>query len=222
MEIYCDRVRDLGEAFMSHGERDVNGLRTTSDVHRQMKSVSLEEIVVPANKQHSRGSSFCDPSADTMLEGGACHARRDTTGAPRRNTTSVGAPVLNNICPQAANLFGTTLYHLPLAEIDQRPPFPAHSIDRSHEQKASSHATSTAAGSAAATRVPAATVECGTPTPPWTSRFTKTCKGTSLSRLAWAVGDVSGFSQDGWLQVSWLGRQNSPRIGVKKGRDRPL
>ncbi len=41
LEIYCDRVRDLGEAFMSHGERNVNGLRTTSDVHRQMKSVRV-------------------------------------------------------------------------------------------------------------------------------------------------------------------------------------
>lgn len=39
LEIYCDRVRDLGEAFMSHG--DAHGLRTTSDVHQKMKSVRI-------------------------------------------------------------------------------------------------------------------------------------------------------------------------------------
>ncbi|CAM9956324.1 unnamed protein product, partial [Sphacelaria rigidula] len=39
LEIYCDQVRDLGEAYMSHGEREVDGLKTTSDIYRQMKSV---------------------------------------------------------------------------------------------------------------------------------------------------------------------------------------
>lgn len=37
LEIYCDRVRDLGEAYMPRG--DSHGLRTTSDVHQKMKSV---------------------------------------------------------------------------------------------------------------------------------------------------------------------------------------
>lgn len=40
LEIYCDRVRDLGEAFMSHGDAD-GLLRTTSDVHLKMKSVRV-------------------------------------------------------------------------------------------------------------------------------------------------------------------------------------
>lgn len=39
LEIYCDRVRDLGEAYMSHGEREIDGLKTTSDIYRRMKSV---------------------------------------------------------------------------------------------------------------------------------------------------------------------------------------
>lgn len=39
LEIYCDQVRDLGEAYMSHGEREVDGMKTTSDIYRQMKSV---------------------------------------------------------------------------------------------------------------------------------------------------------------------------------------
>lgn len=39
MEIYCDRVRDLGEAYMSQGERAVHGLKTTSDVYQKMKLV---------------------------------------------------------------------------------------------------------------------------------------------------------------------------------------
>ena len=39
MEIYCDRVRDLGEAFMSRGDADE--LRTTSDVHQKMKLVRI-------------------------------------------------------------------------------------------------------------------------------------------------------------------------------------
>lgn len=39
LEIYCDRVRDLGEAFMSNG--DEHGLRTTSDVHQKLKSVRI-------------------------------------------------------------------------------------------------------------------------------------------------------------------------------------
>lgn len=39
LEIYCDQVRDLGEAYMSHGERVVDGLKTTSDIYRQIKSV---------------------------------------------------------------------------------------------------------------------------------------------------------------------------------------
>lgn len=39
LEIYCDRVRDLGEAYMSHGEREVDGLKTTSDIYRRIKSV---------------------------------------------------------------------------------------------------------------------------------------------------------------------------------------
>lgn len=39
LEIYCDRVRDLGEAYMSQGERAVHGLKTTSDVHQKMKLV---------------------------------------------------------------------------------------------------------------------------------------------------------------------------------------
>lgn len=40
LEIYCDRVRDLGEAFMSHG--NARGLRTTSDVHQKMMSVRID------------------------------------------------------------------------------------------------------------------------------------------------------------------------------------
>lgn len=75
---------------------------------------------------------------------------------------------------------------------------------RSHEQKASSRATSTAAVSAAVTPVPAATAGCGTPTLPWTSRSTKTCKGTSSSRLAWAVGRRERFVP-GWVTRSTAG-----------------
>lgn len=41
LEIYCDRVRDLGQAFMSNGERNANGLKPTSDVHQQMKLVRV-------------------------------------------------------------------------------------------------------------------------------------------------------------------------------------
>ncbi|CAM9275507.1 unnamed protein product [Ectocarpus sp. 8 AP-2014] len=54
LEIYCDRVRDLGEAFMSQGHRKVEGLRTTSDVHQQMKS-SRAESFQPRNK-HGNGN----------------------------------------------------------------------------------------------------------------------------------------------------------------------
>ncbi|CAM9776279.1 unnamed protein product, partial [Hapterophycus canaliculatus] len=52
LEIYCDRVRDLGEAFMSHEDRKVDGLKTTSDVHEQMKS-SRAESFQPRNKPGS-------------------------------------------------------------------------------------------------------------------------------------------------------------------------
>ncbi|CAN0117052.1 unnamed protein product, partial [Ectocarpus sp. 4 AP-2014] len=52
LEIYCDRVRDLGEAFMSQGHRKVEGLRTTSDVHQQMKSFRAESFQ-PRNKHGS-------------------------------------------------------------------------------------------------------------------------------------------------------------------------
>lgn len=41
LEIYCDQVRDLGEAYMSHRERQVDGLKTTSDIYKQMKLVRL-------------------------------------------------------------------------------------------------------------------------------------------------------------------------------------
>lgn len=42
LEIYCDRVRDLGQAFVSNnGERNAHGLKPTSDVHQQMKLVRV-------------------------------------------------------------------------------------------------------------------------------------------------------------------------------------
>lgn len=50
LEIYCDRVRDLGEAYMSHGEREIDGLKTTSDIYRQMKSVSDITYAVPCSR----------------------------------------------------------------------------------------------------------------------------------------------------------------------------
>lgn len=41
LEIYCDQVRDLGEAYMPHGESTVDRLKTTSDIYTHMMSVSL-------------------------------------------------------------------------------------------------------------------------------------------------------------------------------------
>ncbi|CAM9832113.1 unnamed protein product, partial [Pylaiella littoralis] len=55
LEIYCDRVRDLGQAFISHEERNVRGLRSTSDVHQQMK-LSRAESFQPRNKHGSAHS----------------------------------------------------------------------------------------------------------------------------------------------------------------------
>lgn len=47
LEIYCDRVRDLGEAYMSHRGRQVEDLKTTSDVYREMKSVRRDKSQLP-------------------------------------------------------------------------------------------------------------------------------------------------------------------------------
>lgn len=44
LEIYCDRVRDLGEAYRSHGERTttgIEGLKATGDVNRHVKSTRV-------------------------------------------------------------------------------------------------------------------------------------------------------------------------------------
>lgn len=60
LEIYCDRVRDLGEAFMSHGD-DVHGLRTTSDVHQKMKSVRIG--VCPFPEKCSSGYEKSRPNS---------------------------------------------------------------------------------------------------------------------------------------------------------------
>ncbi|CAM9464616.1 unnamed protein product, partial [Laminaria digitata] len=55
LEIYCDRVRDLGEAYMSQGERAVHGLKTTSDVYQKMK-LSRAESFQPRNKAGTWGA----------------------------------------------------------------------------------------------------------------------------------------------------------------------
>lgn len=70
LEIYCDRVRDLGEAYMSQGERAVHGLKTTSDVYQKMKLVrclTLRRKVLSDNKTHAPLHCLCASKGSEVL-----------------------------------------------------------------------------------------------------------------------------------------------------------
>ncbi|CAN0022263.1 unnamed protein product, partial [Discosporangium mesarthrocarpum] len=61
LEIYCDQVRDLGEAYMSQSHAGGENLKTTSDIYRQMRSA--KQVSFQPRKRGSAGAN--------LLHGGA-------------------------------------------------------------------------------------------------------------------------------------------------------